>query len=289
MGSGKGEDGGKRLTGGEQQSTTYSRLSKWKMPATIGSDLGSWKLNTLKPDEHLKSRIEKLGDEAGRFFYNLENDLYRLRIQWRIYNALFGTNHERVTLLNQCSGITAHYFEKSMFESAMLSICRMTDSPEAKKISDKNITVRRLPGYLTGAPDLELCKRLDEAIARTAFARSQRNKRLAHADDDVRNGRATVDSANLPMMKDATNAIAGCIRRFATIELEVSLDTHPISHYSGDEVYFLNILSLGLKKNEEIAEIARGYRNDKNWNALKLLKESPSWLTFRPADEHDAE
>jgi hypothetical protein len=153
---------------------------------------------------------------------------------------MFGANEDRVALLNSVSGETAYFVERSMFEAALLSICRMTDPPASRLTKDKNITVRRLAHYLSNPQDARTSTFIDASVQKAAFARSWRNKRLAHSDEAVRNGIAQLDLASRALVKSATDSIAKCIRHFAAVELETTLVTHPISALGNDTTHFLS-------------------------------------------------
>jgi len=89
-----------------------------------------------------QARIDALGPEFGPLFRHIEIDLYSLRSLWRIYVSFFGTSKERVELLNQSSGLTAFVLEKTLFESALMALCRMTDPPSGQGGKYTNTTIR---------------------------------------------------------------------------------------------------------------------------------------------------
>ena len=243
-------------------------------------------MTSFTAEEARKRWVAKLGEETGTFFRNLENDLYGLRDLWRVYIGLFGANQERIDLLNSISGITAFLIEKIMLESVMLSICKLTDPEEGPRKS-KNITIWRLPGYLTKGADTELEDLIKLAEEKSEFARTWRNKRIAHSDDDTRNGRSSLDVVNTGNIREATDAIATCIKRFAQLELDVDLVTHPISALGNDEVEFLQVLHYGKIELDRREKESRQVALSGDWKAGRELMELPEWLTFRPDHELD--
>ena len=165
-------------------------------------------MSNYTAEQGRKNDIDRLGPEFGTLFNNIKNDLFALRVQWRIYVALFGTNEQRVDLLNSASGRTAFVVEKALFESTLLGVCRLTDPPNGQRGASKNISVSRVPQLVASYPnprELELL--VDSACNRSAFARTWRNKRLAHADDDVREGRAKIDDASRLKVLGALDSI----------------------------------------------------------------------------------
>lgn len=237
------------------------------------------------PEQALQEYIDKLGAERGPYVKAVENDLYSLRVHAEIYEAFFGTNRERVELFNSISGGTAYWIERSMFESLVLQVCRLTDRVSVGK--KKNVTVRALPSLLSGAPDAELEARIDRADIATKFARDWRNRRIAHSDEDVKLGKATLDTASRAKLKDAIEAIAACIRRYALVELNTTLMTHPIRQYIGDEISFLTALYYGKREREGIKSLRKDLIERDEWKQIDMLDALPEWLTKRSETKED--
>jgi hypothetical protein len=244
---------------------------------------GSAVVTTYSDEEATQERVEQLGEEKGVFFRNLEKQLYTVRILWKTYVGLFGTNKERVDLLNSVSSATSYQIERAMRESALLSICRMTDPKKGLSgTQDKNITVRRLDDCLANGSDLNLTNLVNIAIQKAEFARLYRNKKLAHSDDDTMNGRLSVISGSRNDMVEAMDAIAACIKRFATLELNTTLITHPISQVAQDEVEFLQVLHYGKIELDRRRVESCKILSSGDLNASRELTKLPEWLTFRP-------
>ncbi len=241
-------------------------------------------MTSFSDEDATQERVKMLGEERGIFSRNLEKHLFSVRTLWKVYVGLFGTNKERVDLLNSVSGITSFYMERTMREAALLSICRMTDPKKGRPgTQERNVTITRLIDYLSDGHDQELDDLIRLAINKSEFARTYRNKKLAHSDDDAMNGRMSANSGSRKEMREAMDAIAACIKRFMLVELNTTLATHPISRLSNDEVEFLQVLHYGKieleRREKESREIA--------WKAGRELMELPKWLTFRPDDELD--
>lgn len=228
--------------------------------------------------------IDRLGPEFGTLFNNIKNDLFALRVQWRIYVALFGTNEQRVDLLNSASGPTAFVVEKALFESTLLGVCRLTDPPDYKSSASKNISISRFPQLVASYPNPdELNLLVRSARERAGFARTWRNKRLAHADDEVREGRAKIDGASRAKVLGALDGIADVVRWIGFACLDETIITHPSSEFSGDEVQFLETLFLGVAAREERGRRLRQHISERRYDqAEALTSDLPIWLTFRP-------
>lgn len=239
------------------------------------------------PDDVLDEYVQKLGESRGRYFRAVETDLYTLRMHFSIYAALFGTNEERVLLLNSVSGNTSYWIERSMFECIILQVCRLTDPWEAAR-GKRNVTIRRLP-ILLSEPDAELDRRVDNAKNSTKFARDWRNRYIAHADEEVRLGAATLDRATRQSVRHAIDSIAACIRRFALSEMGVTLNTHPIRSLDHDEIEFLTALYLGRNALDKRERDRKEIISKRDWKKLDGLEKLPGWLTIRDNQEHDIE
>ncbi|MGR3500500.1 MAG: AbiU2 domain-containing protein [Limimaricola soesokkakensis] len=242
----------------------------------------------MSSDDILGKRQEALGGEDGALMRNIENDVYFLRSQWGIYQSLFSTSPDRVELFNEASGIVAFLTEKALFESAILGICRLTDPSSMRGV--RNVSIFRLRDFLDKVEDQErfdaLCQDLNE---KSAFARSWRNKSLAHSDDDIRNGRAKLDVASVSKVSDCLDAIARLLKLVAAVRLGVHLVTRPVLEASNDEIFFLKALYDGVR--------ARSARKER---AIEKMKEGkheeaqeelyyPSWVISRPDENWEVD
>ncbi|WP_149776123.1 AbiU2 domain-containing protein [Ruegeria intermedia] len=246
---------------------------------------------TTNPSEAaLAEKIEKLGDEFGRLFADVQNDLFTLRLHWRVYKALFATNSERVDLLNSVSGTTAWLLERTLFETAVMSVCRLTDPPASIRGKQKNITIQRFPSLAEERLGLEgvegLVGIVNTAVDASEFARSWRNKRLAHSDEAVRRGQQAVLDASVEKMDYAIDAVASVIHWVGVELMDVEIITHPISSYGSDEVVLLEALFLGQKERKRRRERAQNMAREGLFeDAERLLAGLPNWLTYREPDK----
>lgn len=135
----------------------------------------------LTADETRSQYTALMGQELGSLFYALYNELGWLHLRWRQYRELFGTKPERVELLNQSARLFFLVVQESLWEDTLLRLSRITDKPET--FGKTNLTVQRLPALLSDqALAAELCGLVDDAVAKTAFARDWRNRHIAHTD-----------------------------------------------------------------------------------------------------------
>ena len=87
--------------------------------------------------------IAGLGPRMGPVFSELRDDLAWLQVKWSEYRELFGTSPERIELLNRAAGLFFRVLQDSLWEDALLHLCRLTDPPVTR--GRHNLTIRALP------------------------------------------------------------------------------------------------------------------------------------------------
>lgn len=146
-----------------------------------------------------------LGPQLGPVFTELRQEVAWLQAIWAEYLELFGSSRERVELLNASAGFFFHVVQKSMWHDILLRIRRITDPPQTMR--NDNLTVMRLASL---CPNSGLAARVDalaiHADSASKFAKTWRDKRIAHADLSLALGNAV----QLPAASqaDVTTAIA---------------------------------------------------------------------------------
>jgi hypothetical protein len=243
---------------------------------------------TRTAEEATQARLDALGPEFGPLFRHIETDLYSLRNLWRVYVAFFGTSKERVELLNASSGPTAFLLENTLFENALLSLCRMTDPPSGQRGQSTNTTIKSFPNFLKDHSNLASLQQLiEDAHNKTQFARSWRNKKIAHSDYDVRQRKAGLDTASRRDVSNAIDTIAAVIRWVGHECLDCDIITHPIQSFSNDEVQILEHIFLGQEKDRELEERSRERLEKGDYDGAKAISKLPDWVTYRPPDKMD--
>lgn len=152
----------------------------------------------LTPDESRGECIAAMGDELGNLFYELSNECTWLHLKWQQFVILYGTNPERVVLLNDIAPMFFGIVQECLWENVLLHLCRLTDPP--KSAGKENLTLNLLPPLVTPvlAAHIELLIR--GAAPKFDFARGWRNRRLAHYDRGL-------------AMEEAANSLADASRR----------------------------------------------------------------------------
>ena len=218
--------------------------------------------------------------DAVNYFDFVKNDLFALRIEWRLYRSLFGTNPETVDLLNRVSGPTANTLERILFERTLLGIRRLTDPPVGQRRNTQSVTVKGLVERF-GSDDVELRKRVNQAESAASFARNWSAKRIAHADLQYRTGKAKLETASRAKVELAIDKIAKVVKWVSRSYFDTTLVTHPIPALN-DERNFLRALYLGQLEREARKENLKALLKVGNHVEFDRLRNEPmdfpAWL-----------
>lgn len=237
------------------------------------------------PNEDITNLVTKftpaLGPEKAKeftpIFYYIQQDVSLLRSQWRIYRAFFGTNKERVDMLNCISGIVANTLERTLFEATLLGLRRLTDTDKGKW---KVTSIMCFPNFFEGNDEQELLKLRTLAIKKSDFAKNWSDKKIAHSDLLYRRGKDPLQKASRQKVTDAIDSIADIIKWIAAEKLNQDLMTHPISS-ANDEVHFLQHLFRGQKAAEENKGKWFELMRQTKYDEARALDEFPEWISER--------
>lgn len=122
-----------------------------------------------------------MNDEKKEIFEHLKHAYYKLRANWELYIELYGTNPERIKLLNSAAPYVFGHIQNIFLDHILLGIARLTDSAQTGK--NKNLSIQTLTD-LKGCQDFEeqFNTALNNALQSSKFCRELRNKVLAHND-----------------------------------------------------------------------------------------------------------
>jgi len=113
--------------------------------------------------------------------------------------------------------------------------------------------------------------------------RKYRNRLLAHSDEDTRNKKNQL--LTLGSRKDIEimiDRVCDCVRFFYEANLDIHLQTDPISSRTNDEVQIIKALYLGAKAEKNINSEIMDSRNRRDYNAIReKLADIPDWVTHR--------
>ena len=160
--------------------------------------------NHKTAEEAKKEYIACMGEDLGKVFHALWQEMAWLHMKWGEYVELFGEKPSRIELMNRAAPRFFRIVQDLLWEQTILHIARLTD-PSSTAGKD-NLTIQRLPELIE---DTELVAKLSElikvAIQSTEFCRDWRNRRIAHRDLHlaVKDGINPLKPASRKMVKEA--------------------------------------------------------------------------------------
>ncbi|MCR9147402.1 MAG: hypothetical protein NXH74_09400 [Rhodobacteraceae bacterium] len=219
-------------------------------------------------------------EELDDYLELVKHEFFTLRIEWRLYRSLFGTNKETVELLNKASRITARTLERVLFERTLLGLRRLTDPYSGKKGKTKSVSVNGFV-HIVPSEDQDLRRLAGIAVQKSSFARNWSAKRIAHADLAYRRGEAKLETASRASVESANGAIANVLKHVAKKYYDTTLVTHPVPPL-GDERSFLRVLYLGVLACDEERASEKQLLKERNLKELDRLQtwheRMPDWL-----------
>jgi hypothetical protein len=133
-------------------------------------------------DEAKKSWISVMGEAFGLPCAQLWQEIAYLHQKWMQYLILFGTDPERVELLNDTAPAFFRLVQDLLWNETILHIARITDPCETVK-GKSNLTIQILPKLLTDDSLRNGVQALvNKALTQSEFCRDWRNKHIAHSD-----------------------------------------------------------------------------------------------------------
>lgn len=181
-------------------------------------------------DQMRAEYIRVMGGNLGQWYYELEQDLDWLHRKWSIFQGLFDKGLDRREMLYSVAPNFFHPLHSFLFEDAMLHLCRLTDPPRTGRYEN-----RTMMSLSEQTSDVTLKASLNTAADQVQkdceFARSWRDKRLAHTDLQVsRSGNAGLpvsESRNIEKAICAMRGLLKLVREHYGIALGYSLSSDP--------------------------------------------------------------
>jgi len=224
----------------------------------------------VSADEAKQKNIEAMGEKLGDRYSALWQQLAYIYYKWHEYIALFGTNSERVALLNKASPTFFKLIQDEMWDSILLSIARITDFH--KSVGKENLTINGLIQYTEDINlSNELHQKIETAIIATKFCKDWRNRRLAHLDLDSILGHAATPLRGVTR-KEVKNGLAAVAEVLNAIELHYlqSQTTYDFAATNG-ALALLHAIDDGLRVREEkIKGLKDGTYSMKDWKPRSL-------------------
>lgn len=111
----------------------------------------------------------------------IDKEVVLLHLHWAIFRQLFGTNKERLDILNRTAGTFFYIINNVLLDSVQLGLARLADNANSKGF--KNMSLARLTEELTGATcglETELNEMLEDYIKACRQVIKRRHKHIGH-------------------------------------------------------------------------------------------------------------
>ena len=163
------------------------------------------------PEQAKDHYVAAMGEDLGRIFYALWQDVFWLHNEWDEYLQLFGTKPSRIKLMNDAAPSFFRMIQNELVQMIVLRIASLTDPP--RSTGKSNLTIQQLPSRIKDqALFQEVSSLVQNAVAAAEPCRAQRHRRIAHNALDLSLG---VPKDPLP---DLTRVnIAAAISRLAQV------------------------------------------------------------------------
>lgn len=201
-------------------------------------------------EEVREQHIATMGPELGPVYHQLWYECAWLHTKWHQYVELFGSNPDRIKLLNGAAGTFFRIVQDTLWEDTLLHLARLTDRRETG--SKSNLTVKRLPGLVDDAHvRTEVEALVKQAAEKTAFATDWRNRRIAHRDLALalKEGAEPLKPASRLLVKEALEAVAAILQRIALHYEKAELSFEEFGD-AGDALSLLYVVQDGLVAEE---------------------------------------
>lgn len=136
----------------------------------------SYKDETQVKDEY----VQRMGNRLGPLFSALWREFAWLHVKWGEYGELFGTNSERVELLNMAAPNFFGIVQAVFLDNILLHIARITDEPGSG--TKATLTMHIFPQAVDPKIRATIKTLIKLAKVKVQFCRDLRNKSLAHSD-----------------------------------------------------------------------------------------------------------
>ena len=195
--------------------------------------------------------IAKMGEAIGEVYGKLWQELAWIHTKWAQYIELFGTNPERIDLLNRAAPALIRTVQNSLWDDVLLHLARLNDPP--KSSGRGNLSVRHLAGLLEGSPiAASVAANAAAALRDSEFARDWRHRRLAHRSLDLALGQSVeplAPASRADVMK-ALSALDEVLNTVSRHYLDSST-RFDLGTGGKDAVSLLHLLRDGLQFREE--------------------------------------
>jgi hypothetical protein len=131
-------------------------------------------------EELLERHIRDMGEELGRVYNELTNEVSRLHVKYDLWRQLYARSRKRVDLLNRTAGHFFGVLQRALIDDVLLHLARLTDRESVA--GRATLTIRRLSSVVPDTLRLDVGTLVVAATTACDPVRPWRNRRLAHMD-----------------------------------------------------------------------------------------------------------
>jgi len=224
-------------------------------------------MSTLSADEVRDKNVAAMGKELGELFTALSNELTFLSWHWQQFSDLYLGKQARFEVMNRAAPFFFWLLQRSWWEESLLGITRLVAPPES--MGKANLTFQRLPGLIGDEELRAKTERLIKVVVSdSAFAKTWRNKRIAHRDLDL-----ALKRSRVPLPPATHTHVERVLERLAQILNDVErhfansstiYHKSPITHGALDLLY---VVRDGLRR-EEVRQkrLEKGEYRPEDWD-----------------------
>jgi AbiU2 len=214
----------------------------------------------MTSEEMEQRNVAAMGAELGKQYTVLFQEFATLNLYWKEFIELFGSSEKRVERLNRAAPGFFRMVQDQQFETNMLHLARLTDSP--KSVGRENLTIRNLPALVgDSALKQELLALLDQVERKTQFCRDWRNRHFAHRDlmlSTQHTSATPLEAVTKEKFFAALRAVSDVLNAMERFYYRGGCSFEDIAAHNGAGT-LLHILGLGIEARERMREqIAKG-------------------------------
>lgn len=195
--------------------------------------------------------IASMGEEIGKIYSALWQEVASIHNKWAQYVALFGTSPSRIELLNEAAPSFFRTVQDALWEGVLLHLARLSDPP--RSAGKENLSIRRLSYAAAGTSmNSKLLALESRVLETTLFARDWRNRKLAHRDLElaIEVYATPLTPASRAAVKNALSTLAEFLNVFS-LHFLGSTTMFAMSDDGVDAVSLLYVVRDGLAYDEE--------------------------------------
>jgi len=209
-----------------------------------------------------------MGEELGNYFHHTRQELLWTASIWDVHEVLF-SSPESVAVLNEENGGLAFKLQTILLEYTVIGVCRLTDPARQKR--GNNTTILAFPDLIDAGILAECRKRISIAKKCSTPLRDWRNRKIGHADFDLKKGTAK------PLESITRKSVTETIARIHDVLHLLSM------HYCDTNLGLIGIgdddalqLIVSLMESKRMKEIRNNEITPRDFDSLNFR--FPEWL-----------